>query len=224
MNRKIISMLVVLMFIATSSMVVMGQSFGIKTLDIKQASETNDQIKIPKADELCVLESITVDEVITLIKEQLHQIISNSRLRLLLMKCIENGISEMGEMGITSEKSLMETENIMSTGKFFNIKPRGIHRFMINIDPDAVLLSTTLPSREIDLTGDNESENKTLEIFVKLIPLLDSVSTEQRLIIRKLHQRTALLWPAIGARIIEGDETTFILAFGKGIYWSFRIF
>jgi len=125
-------------------------------------------------------------------------------------------------MGITSEKNLLETENILTKG-FFNRKPR-IRSFLINLRPDVADVTTSIPPFVINLSKNNESENVSLEIFIKLIPLFDSIQTEQRIILRKLYQSSSLLWPAIGARILEDNVTSFILAFGPGFQWTWRIF
>ena len=94
------------------------------------------------------------------------------------------------------------------------------HMFLMNIHPDTVEIKTTIPPKIENLTR----ENSTLEIFIKLYPFTDSVETTQRMVLRKLYQKTSLIWPAIGARVIENNITTFIIAFGPGIKRDWKIF
>jgi len=42
--------------------------------------------------------------------------------------------------------------------------------------------------------------------------------------IRKLYQETSVIWPAIGARIKEEDNTVFIIAIGPNIKWDWKLF
>jgi len=206
MNKKIISLLVIAIFIATSSTTITA-----KSMELMNQSSTNYN-KFSS-------ESITIGEFVEIIKDELDRSRLNSRFKLILMKFIEEGTKEIEEIGIT-ENSLQETENIFTKG-FFNRKPRS-RSFLINLNPDMVTIYTTIPPFVRNLSN-NETENRTLEIFIKLIPLFDMIETEQRIFIRKLYQSTSTLWPAIGGRITEGDSTKFILAFGPGIQWYWRL-
>ena len=130
---------------------------------------------------------------------------------------LEQGLFEMEKLGITSEKNLLETQTIVTNEPRIK-NPFKSHRFLMNINPDSVDIETTIPTYIDNQTGDNY----TIEIFIKLIPFVDSIQTIQQIIIRKFYQESSLLWPAIGLRIIEDDKTVFIIAFGKGMTWKFR--
>jgi hypothetical protein len=127
----------------------------------------------------------------------------------------------MGTKGITAEKTLSETKEMLDhdTG----LRLRGSHRFLINFYPDVARVVTVLPRYTRNISETNESQNRTLEIFIKLIPFYDYIKTENRIIVRILCQ-SSVIWPAIGMRIIEGNTTVFILAFSPGIQWSWKLF
>jgi hypothetical protein len=203
MNRKVITLLVIAMFIATSSTTV-----AVGSIEFINQSSTD------------YYESTTISEFAEIIKDELYRTRLNSRIEMFFTKCIEKGIEELEEIGII-ERNLEETEDILTKG-FFNRKTR-YRSILINYNPDEVNIYTTIPPFVRNIS-DNETENRTLEIFIKLIPIFDIIETEQRIFIRKLYQSTSLLWPAIGGRIIEDNSTKFILAFGAAIHWYWRLF
>jgi len=213
MKKKFIVLVMVLILYAGSSSVI-ATSLQRNSM-LSEARDAQPQI---------CYSTLKIGDVSTILLDNLDKISSNEKLNHLLSIFIEKGMQEMEEVGLSSDLTLDETESMMTPGKFFTLRLRGTHRFMFNVQPDAVILSTVLPRYVMNLTEDNSTVNKSLEIFVKLIPFFDSVETQQRLIIRKLYQKTTILWPIIGMRIVEGEETTFIVAFGFNINWSFRLF
>lgn len=205
MNRKVVAFLIIAVFITTSSTTVALDS-------IELINEINNNYSKSSS------ESITIGEFVEMIKDELHRTPLNSRFKTMFTKYLENGIEEMKEIGII-ENNLQETKDIFTKGLFDR---KRLHSFLINYNPDEVYILTTIPPIVRNLSN-NDTNNRTLEIFIKLIPLFDSIQTEQRIIIRKLYQSTSLIWPALGGRIIEDNSTKFILAFGPGIQWNWRL-
>ncbi len=216
MKKKVIS-LIILMFLLT------GFIASVQSVETKRFYKAESDLQLPVETESYMLESITIGTMTALIKDQLGQLPINSRLKERFEKYIEKGINEMNMMGITSEKSFVETQTILSDS-LLNPKRPKTHMFLMNLYPDSVDITTMIPTYIENLTGNDWQDNTTVEIFVKLIPLFDSIDTSQRVIIRKLHQTTSLIYPAIGARIRQDNSTLFIAAFGPGIKWSWRLF
>jgi len=217
MKKKVVSLMIISMFLVT------GFITSVQSIETKKQKITTSQPQLPTSSESCPLESITIDTMTTLIKNRLHQMPYTSRFKARFTRYIEMGIKEMEKLGVTPEKNLFETQTIL-TDELLPLKPSKAHFFLMNLYPDSVDITTTIPTYVENLTGDDWADNTTLEIFVKLIPFFDSVETVQRIILRKLYQETSLLLPAIGARIREDNSTVFIVAFGPGIKWSWRFF
>ena len=217
MKKKIISLFITI-FLLT------GFTTIVQSIEIKNILSTNNYQESAESSESCIFESITLGRFISEIKEQLNKVPLSSRFKARLVNFIESGINEMEKMGINSEKNLLETEDTLSNGLFDRLKDRS-HNFLMNFYPDSVDILTVIPPFEVNLSENNESENssKKLEVFIKLIPVIDSITTENRIIFRILRQ-SSIVWPAIGGRILEDNSTTFILAFGPGIQWSWRLF
>jgi len=217
MKKKVVSLMIISMFLVT------GFITSVQSIETKKQKITTSQPQLPTSSESCPLESITIDTMTTLIKNRLHQMPYTSRFKARFTRYIEMGIKEMEKLGVTPEKNLFETQTLLAESPL-SLKPPRTHLFLMNLYPDSVDITTTIPTYIENLTGDDWADNTTLEIFVKLIPFFDSVETVQRIILRKLYQETSLLLPAIGARIREDNSTVFIAAFGPGIKWSWRFF
>ena len=217
MKKKVISLMIIMMFLIT------GFIASVQSVETKRLYKAESDLQLPLEIKSHMLESITIETMTSLIKDRLGQLPINSRLKERFARYIEKGINEMNMMGITSEKNLVETQNILTDG-LLNPKRPKTHIFLMSLYPDSVDITTMIPTYIENLTGDEWQDNTTIEIFVKLIPLFDSVSTSQRVIIRKLRQTTSIVYPAIGARIRQDNSTLFIAAFGPGIKWSWRLF
>jgi len=210
MKKKMMSSLLISIFL------IMTLIPSVQSTDTTRLNTTELHTQLPTS-ESHLLETTTIGTVTALIKDYLHQMPYSSRFKERFTKYLEQGLFEMEKLGITSEKNLLETQIIVTNEPLLK-NPFKSHRFLMNINPDSVNIETTIPTYIENQTGDNY----TIEIFIKLIPLVDSIQTIQRIIIRKFYQESSLLWPAIGLRIIEDGETVFIIAFGKGITWNFK--
>ena len=165
-----------------------------------------------------VLESTTIQIITTLMKDYVDEMPYSSRTKERFIRYIEQGMYELERQEVTSEKNLLETQRILTDSENL-LEGLKRHKFLFNINPDTVEIETTIPSHISNLTGGNT----THEIFIKLVPFADSVKTSQRIIIRKLYQETSLIFPAIGARVIEDNSTVFIIAFGPGMKRNWRL-
>ena len=217
MKKKVVSLMIISMFLVT------GFITSVQSIETMKQNITTSQPQLPTSSESCPLESITIDTMTTLIKNRLHQMPYTSRFKARFTRYIEMGIKEMEKLGITPEKNLIETQTLLTESPL-PLKPSKKHFFLMNLYPDSVDITTTIPTYIENLTGEDWADNTTLEIFVKLIPLIDSIETVQRIILRKLYQEASSLLPAIGARIRKDNSTVFIVAFGPGIKWSWRFF
>ncbi len=199
MKNKILSLIIITIFLFSSTFVVLGEG----------GHDTKEK-------------SLKIDELILEIEENLEKMPISNMKKEMLSRFIDLGIEEMHDIGITAETSVSELEPL-SDQEFRLLSSRG-HFFMLSFEPDEVVVSTMLPTY-ISNTSDNESEdNSSIEIFLKIVPLFDTIMTKKQFIFRKFYQSTSLIFPAIGLRLIENDETTFLIAFGMGISWYFRFF
>ena len=213
MTKKIFILPIILLLIVTTS-----TSVAIQHLELKDNSTISNETQLlPK---LSLMETTTIQDFITILYTQIQQLPTNSLTRYLLTKSIEQGMKQIKKIGITSETSLSETQEIL-VEITPNVRPRA-RFFIINIYPDDVQMLLTTPPHVINLSN-NGSANETLEILFKIMPLVDFIQTEQRIIIRKLYQYTSFILPAIGGRILEDNTTKFILVFGPGIRWDWRL-
>lgn len=212
MKKKIIALLLILLLMITFIT-------PVQSINTTKQNTTEVSTQLSTASDSYLLKSTTIGTITALIKDHLRQMSSSSRFKQRFTKYLELGLYEMEKLGVTSEKNLLETQSILTDG-MLPIDGLKRHLFLMNINPDTVAIKTTIPRRIENLTGDNS----TLEIFIKLYPFTDSVETTQRITLRKLYQTTSLLWPAIGARVIENNITTFIIAFGPGIKREWKLF
>lgn len=157
---------------------------------------------------------ITMDELVIQLSEYLSQAPLPSSIKRGLQSSIHRGVAYLSTHGDGLQSG--------PQGVFALRKTRFV---LFNLYPDDVTIETTYPRRTRNLSTNASSGNVTqiLEIFLKIIPISDHIQTEKRIILRKLYQETSILGPAIGARILENNETSFIIAFGFGIqrYWRF---
>jgi len=217
MKKKVISLMIILMFLLT------GFITSVQSIETKKINTTESNLQLSTDQESNILESITIGMIASLIKNRLQQMPYSQRFKDRFTRYIEKGITEMEKLGITQGKNLDKIQTA-PTDNPLALKPAKKHFFLMNIYPDTVDIETIVPRYVQNLTGDDWQDNTTIEFFIKLIPLFDSIDTSQRVIIRKLHQSTSLIYPAIGARIIQDNSTLFITAFGPGIKWSWRLF
>ena len=168
-----------------------------------------------------ILHSTTLGDFIDTLREYIRQTFPPSPYRERLMNMVENGVNEMEKIGLTYNTSLSDTGNILENG-IFNRKPVRYRPFLINVLPSFVMISTTIPPYEYNISKNNQSSEYTykIEFFIKIIPFIDFVVTEQFGILRKKLVQTSILWPSIGGRILLKDFTLFILAFGPRIQWK----
>ena len=213
MKKKIISLLLILILLMTALLT------SVQSITITKQNTIELTTQLSTASESHLLKSTTIETITALIKDHLRQMPYLSIFKQRLTRYLELVIYEMEKLGITSEKNLIETQSILTDG-MLPINSLKRHLFLMNINPDTVEIKTTIPPHIENLTGDNS----TLEIFIKLIPFTDSVETTQQIALRKLYQETSLIWPAVGARIIENNITTFIIAFGPGIKREWKFF
>ena len=213
MKEKIISLVLIVLLLTITFVTPIQSSSTTKQNTIESS------IELSTASDSHLFKSTTIGTITTIIKDNLRQMSYSPRFKQRFTKYLELGLYEMEKLGVTPEKNLLETKSIL-TDKMLPIDGLKRHMFLINIDPDTVEIKTTIPPQLENLTGDNS----TLEIFIKLYPITDSVKTTQRMTLRKLYQTTSLIWPAIGARVIENNITTFIIAFGPGIKREWKIF
>jgi hypothetical protein len=213
----ILSMLTIFLLITSST------AQPIVSLQDKQ-SNSKDQIFSTDNK----LSSCTIHDLIEAMDRYIDQLPIGIQLKQRLHKYIDNGIIELKNNGITVDQTVRETQNYEPTGLKGPFQKN--HLFLMNILPDIVSINVILPTYRTNISNgnssDNESENNTqvLELFVKLVPFVDSVQTQNRILLRKLYQKTSSIWPAVGGRILDNETTIFILAFGPQIDWSMRFF
>lgn len=168
--------------------------------------------------------TITISDIRLLLYEKLQHYPLNPQIRLILQHSIDEGMKDLETMGVSFK------ENILNPQKSSVEMPlkllKRTHVMLLNFYPDVVNISLTLRPFVTNLSSNITGQNTThtLEIFIKLIPVIDFVKTEQRIILRKVYQNTPLLWPSIGCRILEENTTVFIIAFGPGMQRSWKIF
>ncbi|MEM0466546.1 MAG: hypothetical protein QXX20_02950 [Candidatus Thermoplasmatota archaeon] len=169
-------------------------------------------------------ESLTIQGYISILKEYLENVSVSPSIKQQLYRSIELGLAEMKYLNIQPEQTLKEVQDYYPTG--IRGPFQRDHIFLMNFYPDVVSINVLFPTYKINITHENKTSDITqvLEIFVKLVPLFDSVQTQNRIFIRKLYQKTSPIWPAIGGRILDNDTTVFILAFGLKIDWKMRFF
>jgi len=217
MKKKLLSIMILAILVAS------GFLSSVQSSEIKSSYTKDSNVSLSTNTQANNLESLTIGLLTELITNHLQKTPYPIKLKEKFLQYLDKGINEMNELGITSEKNLFETQDILSDG-FFTVGRPTTHFFLLNLYPDFVDITVTLPTYIENLTGDEWQDNTTLEIFVKLIPLLDSIDTSQRVIIRKLYQKTSVLWPVIGGRIRQDNSTLVMAAFGPGIKWTWRIF
>ena len=161
----------------------------------------------------------TIQDMVLLMEEYLESLSLPPRLHLLFSRSISRGLHQLDTVGIHPSMTIKDTSTMLTP----NHVPLALQKsrlFLVSSYPDMVDMNLTIPPFE-----QNESEeNVSIEIFIKLYPVVDYVMCEKEWIIRTFCQETSLLWPAIGGRVIKEDETSFIMAFGPGIRWSWRLF
>jgi len=186
-----------------------------------QSVESQNQAGLPVTE--LSSDTITLADVHNILKGRLAQIPVSIQLKHLLAKAIEQGIAQLNTNGLSSEQNLLKM-NAEDIGNLAMPRFRLPHVFLINYYPDVVNMSLTLDPWKMEMSNSSGYENRTLEIFVKLVPIVDYVKTEQRIIFRKLYQNTAYLFPSIGCRILQDNSTLFIIAFGPMMQRNWKLF
>ena len=172
--------------------------------------------KICEAASSSLLETTTIASCISYLNEYIENMPFSAHFKHYLSTSVEQGCQELKLFGISPDATVNECEDIVGQK---DLKDRlKTRRIIFNIYQDTVEIETVLP-----IFVKEQTENSSIEVFVKLVPIFDSVKTEQRLIIPKLVQETSFLWPAIGFRLVEDNETILIFAVGAGIRWSLRL-
>lgn len=209
MRKKFITFIIITLFLVTTSTTTAYQQTNrIQSPTISSEPESSSPI----------LNSITLEDFITTLHQHIQQLPLNSKIKFLLTYSIKKGYHDLEQLGLTPKTTLTETQQLLLEYPLGGIQARA-RFFIINVYPDTVTILTSIPPNIVNLS----EENTTLEILIKITPFLDYIQTEQRIILRKLYQSTSLLWPAIGGRIQEGNTTKFILVFGPGIRWDWRL-
>jgi hypothetical protein len=210
MKNKLLSLVLITLIIATSySTIAQPQQ------QIQPAQQYNC---IAASDPRTNLDSITLNHLITLIKDNIQNLQISQKLQTLVNRFINRGVQQLQQQGITLETPI---NNIQTIEPLATRKRSAF--FLINYNPDSIFILTSIEPYQVNLSDNQTQGNQTLEILIKIMPFLDYVQTEQLIILRKLYQSTSLLWPAIGIRILEDDTTVFILMFGPGIQRSWRL-
>jgi hypothetical protein len=136
---------------------------------------------------------------------------------------IKNGVKELHQSGYSTQVTLGKLQRECSSG-LFNRGVQRHHRVLMNFYPDIVVINTSLPIYTEDASEQLGISNATIEFFIKIVPLVDTIETQNRIFLRTLTQKTSVLGPAIGIRLIESNTTVFILAFGSNIQRSWHLF
>ena len=213
MRKKLITMVFVLLCVLIILLPsVLGVTLTKNLTQQKSISQSPEKDSNP-------LSSLTLQQLKNLLIDYIHKSSLSFLLKQQLLYSINQGLNELQHTGIVSFSHFCKTSTNLPKGILgFNGLSR--HFILLNIDPDTVKIRTTLPPEIQNISGDNA----TLEIFIKLYPYRDSIQTTQTIIIRKLYQETSVLLPAIGARIIQNNITTFIIAFGLGMRREWKFF
>ena len=213
MKKKILSLVVISMIIFTT-MIASGQSDVITKQNTNEIPDTFSDISESNLIKQTTLETITED-----MQDYIDQLSCSPIIKQFFIQCIKQGLNDLKKQGINSEVSI-DTLSLSSYDEkraFGNSRTRF---FIFNSYPDTVQIETTIPP-----IIQNRTDNSTLEIFIKLYPVVDNIKTSKQMIVRTLTQETSVIWPCIGARIIEDNTTTsFIIAFGPAIKWSWSLF
>jgi hypothetical protein len=217
MKKKIFSILILTL------LVVSGFLSSVQSRDMTTTFKGDGDVSLSVNTQENNIQNITIKSFTDMIMAHLDKTSHSTKFKERFQRYIATGINKMSEFGITSEKTLDEAQDILSDG-FFTVGRPTTHFFLFNLYPDFVDITVTLPIYVENLTGEQWQENTTFEVFIKLIPLFDDISTSQRVIIRKLYQKTSVLWPVIGGRIRQNNSTLVMAAFGPGIKWTWRVF
>jgi len=213
MKKKILSLVVISMIIFTT-MIASGQSNVVTKQNTNEIPGTLSDISESKLVKQTTLETITED-----MQEYIDQLSCSPIIKQFFIQCIKQGLNDLKKQGINSEVST----DTLSLSSYDEKKAFGNSRtrfFIFNSYPDTVQIETTIPP-----LVENRTDNSTLEIFIKLYPVVDNIKTSKQMIVRTLTQETSVIWPCIGARIVEDNTTTsFIIAFGPAIKWSWSLF
>ena len=213
MNKKFISLLIITIFI------LINITSSVHGVNLKNQILKDQYTELSNSYDNDVLKSTKIGDILKLLKDHINKMQCSSKLKIRIHNFLEDAIYEMKENGITYNKNLFEVQNIIKNRLAFRDLFNN-HRFLMNFYPDTVEIETTLPKDIRNISGGNQ----TLEIFIKLYPIVDFVRTTKQMPIRKLYQETSVIWPAIGARIREDDNTVFIIAIGPNIKWDWKLF
>jgi hypothetical protein len=226
MNKKLCTVVILFMFLTAG--VIVAPATGTHPSDAVRQHIALQRIQplqpqddsYDEAEVEVLLNSVTLGSIIEQIKEHVRQRISNLYYKGLFTTCIADGVNELKTFGITSDMTLKEVDDALQTG-LFNRKSDRYLPFMINVLPTFAIVSTMLEPMVFNLTEDSPSDilYYKVELFVKIIPFLDLIITEQVGLLRSLTQST-FLWPAAGGRLMLGKFTIALLAFGPRIHWT----
>ncbi|MFH1101612.1 MAG: hypothetical protein V1726_06225 [Methanobacteriota archaeon] len=170
-----------------------------------------------------ILESITINDLISILKNQLQNTsLAHQPTTPLLLQSLDQSTQTFTELGIYPTTNLRETQTILNT-EIINQNKIKYRPFLFNVLPWITTVSTILPTYNINLTElPTPLGNLTvkLEVFMKIIPVLDRITTRQFGIITPRLTQSSTIWPAIGGRITVSGITLVIIAFGPRIKWT----
>jgi len=225
MKKKLCALLAISMFLLTGVLAAPAASTNLPRLNqqftiaekIKQMNVETNEVTEEKITE--ILESTTLQEIIDILKEQIQTRIQNPAYKKIFTQSMTNGIEQLTKLGITDTMNLAEANDALTTG-IFNKKQDRYLPFMFNILPTVATVFVMLEPMDYNLTEDNPSDvlYYHYQIFVKVIPFVDFVITEQLGFLKSLSQ-ISLFFPLVGIRLMLGPFTVALLAFGPRVHW-----
>ena len=228
MNKKIFAIAVITMFLITGLTTIPAQIVPVSLNNNEITTQNNnidqpDDIKLSESTLLEILDSVTIGDLVELLRDYVQDNSHEMPYKTMMMRFLENGIQSMEKLGLTSKTTLFKARDLLSFS-FFDRGQVKYRSFLINILPLQATVSTIIPSYEVNISKIevNPFGNLTVkfELFVKVIPFIDRITTRQFGILRPLLTQSAIIWPTIGGRITIAGFTLFILAFGPRIKWT----
>jgi len=216
MDRRLIGIPIVLLLILPSIIT----AHAITPVQTTEQSLLREETVLPEElteeQVLELLESVSLGTIFT----NIEQYLDTKHTLPLFRSSLNQGIRDLETQGIRRSHTLRD----LFTSSLFKLERTKNRCFLVSILPRRTVVSTIIQPTVINLTAVNTSFGEfplQLELFVKIVPLIDRISTTQYGTIRPQLTQKTLWWPAVGARITFAEWFTLgIVAFGPRIKWT----
>jgi hypothetical protein len=110
MKKKLLAIGIIVMLLPITAVAAPGTCTGPKDIEEEQMATSEAEVATSE-----LLDSLTLGEIIELLKGQISKRFPYPAQKRLMMKMIENGVDDMERFGLTSEQTLQEANNVLES-------------------------------------------------------------------------------------------------------------